>query len=54
MKEFPKMQIIPLGLEDLHGQKIKIIVTGLQYPVKAKGQEFGGPIKIILQLKVIA
>ena len=54
MKEFPKMQIIPLGLEDLHGQKIKIIVTGLQYPVKAKVLEFGGPIKIILQLKVIA
>ena len=52
-KEFHKVQIIHLGQEDLHGQKIKMDVIGLLFLVKEKVQEFGGLIKIILQLKVI-
>ena len=48
------VQITLLGRVDLLGPKIKMIETGLPFHVKVKGQEFGGQIKTILQLKEIA
>ena len=50
---FLKTQITHPGQVDSHGQKTKMEEIGLQYLVKAKEQEFGGLIKIILQLRVI-
>ena len=47
MKESLKVQIIHLGLEDLHGPKIKSNVIGLLFLAKVKVQESGGLIKII-------
>ena len=47
------MQTIHHGLEDLRGQKIKMVEIGLPYLAREKVLVFGGQIKIILQLKGI-
>ena len=45
IKEFRRMQIIHLGQEDLHGQRIRIIETGLRFLARVKVQEYEWPNK---------